>query len=123
MHTLRTSSLWVRLVLAWFLATLGVATASPVVHAHAYQMVCADGAGAGVMKLVLVDDEGQAVDAGHHTLDCPMCLPAMLPPAPLVLSFERPEPLAHALQPRVAAHLAATVGAPLPPRGPPAARA
>ena len=35
------------------------------------------------------------------------------------ISLDMPQPLAHALKPLVAAHIAALVGAPLPPRGPP----
>jgi len=48
-----------------------------------------------------------------------MCLAATLPPAPYRAPCAAPQPLAHALQPSVAAHIAALVGAPLPPRGPP----
>jgi hypothetical protein len=42
-----------------------------------------------------------------------------LPPAPQRTPSAAPQPLARALQSLVAAHIAALVGAPLPPRGPP----
>jgi len=44
----------------------------------------------------------------------------MLAPVPRSVTAPMPQPLAHALLPAVAAHIAALVGAPLPPRGPPA---
>lgn len=115
MHTLRTSPLLARLVLAWFALTLGVAAASPMVHPQSMELVCSDGG----IKLVVVGDDGQVVDASHHTLDCPMCLGAPLPPATIRFEMDAP-PSANAVHPFAAAHIAALVGAPLPPRGPPA---
>ncbi|QNP49457.1 DUF2946 family protein [Diaphorobacter aerolatus] len=114
MNALRTSSMLIRLVLAWFVLTLGVAIASPVMHPESMEMVCSSD---GSMKVVLIDDDG-AAHMGHHTLDCPMCLAATLPPSPVNLRAEMSQPLAYALRPIVAAHIAALVGAPLPPRGP-----
>lgn len=116
MNALRPSSMLIRLVLAWFALTLGVAVASPLVHPITMEMVCSAG---GSMKVVAIDDDGKAVQAGHHTLDCPMCLAATLPAPPVNVRMELPQPLAYALRPIVAAHIAALVGAPLPPRGPP----
>lgn len=116
MHILRSSSCLIRLVLAWFALTLGVAIASPVIHPQAMEVVCSVGSG---MSLVVIDDDGKAVQAGQHTLDCPMCLAATLPPPQAHIRLEMPQPLAYALRPMVAAHIAALTGAPLPPRGPP----
>ena len=65
-------------------------------------------------------DEGQAQAPGQHTLDCSMCLAPALPLPPVSLAVAQPHPLAAALHPFAAAHIAALVGAPLPPRGPPA---
>lgn len=115
MNALRTSSMLIRLVLAWFVLTLGVAVASPMVHPQAMEVVCSAG---GSMKVVAIDD-GNAVQARLYTLDCPMCLAATLPAPPANVRAELPQPLAYALRPIVAAHIAALVGAPLPPRGPP----
>ncbi len=116
MHALRRSVQLTRLVLAWFVLAVGVAAASPIVSPRAMELVCAAG---GEMRLVVVGDDATA-SAVHQTLDCPMCLAATLPPT---VQQRRPAPvlpLAHALQPMAAAHIAALVGAPLPPRGPPA---
>lgn len=116
MMTLRTTSIWTRLVLAWFVLVLGVAGASPIVHPQALAVVCTAG---GAVKIVVAGDDGQLVDMGQHTLDCSLCLAATLPATPLRQHFATPHPLAHALQPIEAAHIAARMGAPLPPRGPP----
>lgn len=119
MHMLRTASQLTRLVLAWFVLTLGVAVASPLIHPHTLELVCADGRS---MKLIVLDGDGQVVDGDHHTLDCPMCFGAGAPPSrTAALPLAPPDARAHALQPQVAAHLAGLVGAPLPARGPPAA--
>ncbi len=112
--SLRTSTTLPRLILAWFVLVLAVAGASPVVRSM--ELVCTPD---GTMKTVVVGEDGQAQDAGHHTLDCSLCLPAVLPPAHRRAAVDMPQPLAHALLPARAAHIAALVGAPLPPRGPP----
>ncbi len=115
MHALRTSSTLARLILAWFVLMLGVAGASPLVHPKTMQVVCSAG---GSVKVVFTED-GQPVQAGQHTLDCSLCLPAGVPAPSASVTLEMPQPLAHALKPLVSAHIAALVGAPLPPRGPP----
>ena len=116
MHALRTSSLLARLILAWFVLTVGAAIASPIVHPQALQVVCTTGSS---VKLVVVGEDGGATELGQHTLDCAMCLGASAPPPPAQQHAQRHEPLAHALTPPVAATIAAIVGAPLPARGPP----
>lgn len=116
MHALRTSSTLIRLALVWFALTLGVAMASPFVAPKTVEMICSDG---GAMRLIVVDKNGDVVEAGQHTLDCAMCLPAY-PPSPIsIWQITQPQPLAHALTPIEEARIAALVGAPLPPRGPP----
>lgn len=102
--------------MAWFLLTLGVATASPFVSPRTMALLCAT---AGTVQLVVLDEQGQAQPPGQHTLDCPMCLAPLLPASATGLSTPHPQPLAHALHPLQAAHIAALTGAPLPPRGPP----
>lgn len=122
MQALRTSSMLARLILAWFMLTVGAAIASPIVHPQAMELVCSTGGGGA--KLVAVGSSAEdpaAAPSGHHALDCPLCLhfsapPPQAQPVPMV----HPQPLAHALRPAVAATLAALSGAPLPPRGPPA---
>lgn len=116
MHTLRASSSLIRLVLAWFALTLGVAMASPLVQPQVMELVCADGG----LKLVVLGDDGQASAAGPHTLECPACLPASLSPPPALGQTARPQ-AAEGVQPRhpPAAHVT-LAGAALPARGPPA---
>ncbi|RYF74781.1 MAG: hypothetical protein EOO29_24760, partial [Comamonadaceae bacterium] len=84
MHLLRASTLLARLVLAWFVLSLGVAVASPVVSPQSLELVCGTGAGP---KLVMLDSESQALAADHHALDCPACLAATLPPPVVTLQL------------------------------------
>jgi len=117
MQALRNHLPLARLVMAWFLLALGIAVASPIVHPHSMQVVCTAGGG---MQVIMLDDDGQAVPGNHHTLDCPLCLAVIAPPSYPSPVFEQPRPLGLALHPVVSARIAALVGAPLPPRGPPA---
>lgn len=117
MHILRSSLTLVRLALAWFVLTLGVASAAPLLHPVTMTMVCAESG----TRMVMVDADG-APAAAHgrgHTLDCPMCLPAAIPPGFSAQEFALPQAQACAIHPFASAHIAALVGAPLPPRGPP----
>lgn len=105
-----------RAALAWFVLSLGVAVASPLVSPQSLELVCS---GAGMMKLIAKADGGaQALGAAH--LDCPMCMSLLAPP-PLAAAgaCEPPAPLSHALRPIAAAHIAAATAAPLSARGPP----
>lgn len=114
---LRSSPLLAKLSLVLFALALLVSTASPLVHPRTMQFVCST---AGVI-LVQLDAQGEVIASGHGALDCPLCLVAGPPPLPVGIRFVPPEPLALALRPARAAHIAALVGAPLPPRGPPRA--
>lgn len=116
MHTLRTATHLPRLLLAWFVCALLMAGLSPIVHPQALQIVCSADGG---LKLLTLEEGGQADLTSNHTLDCALCLPAMVPPPPPVIVMAEVQPLAHALRPAVQAHIAALTGAPLPPRGPP----
>lgn len=117
MHILRSSLTLARLVLAWFVLTLGVATAAPLLHPVTMTVVCAESG----TKMVMVDADGAPVTAhgSGHTLDCPMCLPAALPAGFVASDMPSLTAQACAIHPFVSAHVAALVGAPLPPRGPP----
>lgn len=106
----------VRLVLAWFVLTLGAATAAPVVQPASMVLVCAqDG-----VRIVLVDTDGALVDAKGHTLDCPLCLPVAVPTALAAPRIPLPQPPLVAMPVAPAFHAVPIPGAPLPPRGPPA---
>jgi hypothetical protein len=116
MQTLRNAHHLARFVLVWFVLTLGVAIASPVVHPRALELICSD---AGVIKLVV---QGEA-DGGlvkNHTLECPMCI--MGGGAPLV-QVGLPLPAERVTAERPPAPLARPVAVsravPPPARGPP----
>lgn len=118
MHILRNAHHLARLVLGWFVLTLGVAIASPVVYPRAMELICSD---AGTYKLV-VRGEADGGVVKNHTLECPMCL--MGGGAPLVQSGPF-LPAARATsarpQPRGLAAVAVSRAAPPPARGPPLA--
>jgi hypothetical protein len=105
-----------RFVLVWFALSLGVAMASSLVAPKATELVCTSG---GMLKLVAMDGNDSAVPS-HGTMDCALCLPVALPPAPCTVQLAQPSPLSHALQPVAAAHIASATAPPLPSRGPPA---
>lgn len=103
-------------VLAWFVVSMGVAIASPLVNPQSIEVICS---GAGTIKLLVQTDDG-TVEMGTMGMDCPLCAtPAAPPPALATVPVPR-HPLAHALQPVEAARIAAATAAPLPARGPPA---
>ena len=115
MQTLRRSLSVVRLVLAWFVLTLGVAVAAPIVQPQSTVMICSEGGS----KMIMVDADGDRVSDHGHTLDCPLCLPAA-PSTPFAaLQLPGAPPMACARHPFASAHIAALLGAPLPARGPP----
>lgn len=114
MQTLRHAIHLTRLVLVWFVLSVGVAVASPMVSPKAMDLVCTSG---GSMKLVV---QGEDDNTASHTLDCPLCASIVAPPPGLRTGLTQPSPLAHALRPLEAAHLASVTAPPLPSRGPPA---
>ena len=116
MDYLRQTKTLARLVLVWFALSLGVAMASSLVAPKSTELVCTSG---GMLKLVAVDGNDSAVPS-HGTMDCALCLPVALPPAPCTVQLAQPSPLSHALQATAAAHIASATAPPLPSRGPPA---
>ena len=117
MHSLRRARTLVSLVLMWFVLSLGVAIASPIVHPQAMELLCSS---AGAIKVVVHGDDG-AQEVGSTHMDCPLCvLTGAPPPPPAVPAVHQPLPLGRALQPIPAARLAVATAAPLPARGPPA---
>jgi hypothetical protein len=115
MHALRTFAALRLVVLAWFMASMGVAIASPLVNPQTIEVICS---GAGTIKLLVQTDDG-AVEMGSMGMDCPLCSVAGAPPAIPPAFIPLPQPLAHAVQPVPAARIAAATAAPLPARGPP----
>ena len=115
MHSLRQATFIARLMLVWFVFSIGIASASPLVSPKAMELVCSSG---GVMKLVSNDNNN--ADKHHNLMpDCAMCMLAALPSTPLGTTFDKPSDLSHALHPIAAVHIAAATAPPLPSRGPP----
>ena len=106
-------------VLLWFVASLGVAIASPVVNPQAMELVCS---ASGAVKAVVQTDDGAhemgtGMRMGH--MDCALCMLTGAPPPAPVVAVPAVMPLGHAVQPIPAARIAAATAAPLPARGPP----
>ena len=75
MQSLRRSRWLAGLLLAWFVLSAGVATASPFVATASLERICS---GTGQAQFVL--SGGPALPAVGHALDCPLCSPAVAPP-------------------------------------------
>ena len=104
-----------RSVLLWFLLSLGVAIAAPLVHPQAVEMVCS---GAGAIKLLVPTDAGLR-ELGAAQLDCPLCLLSDAPPPRPVAALSLPLPWMRAVALRVVAPAVRVAAAPMPARGPP----
>lgn len=102
-----------RLVLAWFLMSLGLAIAAPAVQPQISHVVCTGGA----MKVV-VQDEGVPLVAAA-SLDCPLCAALDAPAPPRQALGVAPRPAGPALRPLPTGALVVHSAAPLPARGPP----
>jgi hypothetical protein len=121
MQTLRHTKHLARLALAWFVLSLGVATAAPLLQTQDYIMVCSSN---GMYQLLLdgdeLNDQG-STSRTTPTLKCPLCIALDAPPdllgsAPLPMAL----PAMPASQTTAATrHKASLCSAPLPARGPP----
>lgn len=116
MQTLRHFTTLARLTLAWFVLSLGVAAASPLVQPQDILVVCSSSGG---MKVLIQDADGSTSEGDSNSMDCPLCVSLTAPPPMARQSAEPAHPLAYALQAIAAAHIAALTAAPLPARGPP----
>ncbi len=115
LHTLRNAQRLAKLVLVWFVLSMGVAIASPLVQPQSFELICS---GSGAMKLLVKSDDGTATQASHG-LNCAMCIQASAPPPVVRLITAPPQPLAYATQTLPAATIAVHSAAPPPARGPP----
>src|SRR6218665_2917754 len=119
MHVLRSLCFLRRLALAWFMASLLVAGASPLVNPQAMELVCS---ASGSVKLIVQGDDGSSA-MGMAAMDCPLFVVSLPPPRPppaTRVNRPTPLPLGRALQSIPAARIAAATASPLPARGPPA---
>ena len=113
MSGLTTVRRYARHVLAWFVLSLGLTMAQPLLAAPSLELVCSSG---GVMKMVSQD---ASQNAAQHHQDCSLCLSAGLPPAPKLGAPEAPfaeNPLPHTFY---ISRAVADSAPPLPARGPP----
>lgn len=112
MIRLRSAASLARFVLAWFVLSVGVAVAAPLVQPNGLQLVC----GGGAVKLVPQDEGG--AEGAQLTLDCALCAPAVVPP-PAERTCEVPR--AHVGAPQAGAPQGVAASPALPPaaRGPP----
>ena len=78
LHALRRLRPLAGLVLAWFVLSVGVAVASPLVNPQPLELICS---GPGGFKLLAKTDEG-AQEVSGHTLDCPLCATCLLYTSP-----------------------------------------
>ncbi len=101
-------------MLVWFILSLGSAIASSILEPASIQLVCTAG---GTKLIDTTGDDGEPRLSA--TGDCPLCAATAAPPPAATTRFEKPSPLAHALQPIAAAHIASATAPPLPSRGPP----
>jgi hypothetical protein len=104
-----------RWVLAWFMVSLGLAVAAPLIHPQSMELVCSS---AGAVKVIVHDDDG-AQELGSTAVACVLCSVTAPPPSTIRVQLPRPLPLAHAVQSIPSARLAAVTRSPLPARGPP----
>ncbi|WP_353847715.1 DUF2946 family protein [Acidovorax sp.] len=103
-------------VLAWFLMSLGVATAAPMVQPRLMDTVCS---ASGAPKVIIHTDDGAVEQTAADALHCPLCLVGGAPPnTVLALPPATPAAAAQPVSPPFARAPAATA-APPPARAPP----
>jgi hypothetical protein len=115
LQRLRQARALARGVLAWFVLSVGLAIAAPMVQPQSLEMVCS---ASGQFKLV-GNLDADTNSAAAHTLQCVMCLALGAPPPTdfSVATSQAVVPLAHISTP--ATHIAWRTASPLPARGPP----
>ena len=102
-------------VLAWFLMSLGAATATPIFQPKMLDVVCTT---SGTLKFFALSDDG-AAELNTDALNCPMCLVGGAPPTD---AFSLPPATPAAASPpclRSVSRTVATTAAPPPARAPP----
>lgn len=114
-HSLRQSPWLAKLALLWFVLTMGIAVASPILKPQHQTTLCSQN---GNMVMVVLDDESNTTYTGA-TLECSLCaIGHATVPAQLHV-FESLQPLGQ-LQPSFAlARLATAIDFSPPSRGPP----
>lgn len=124
MSALRSTRCLARLALAWFMVSLALASAAPVLRpAAAMERLCsADGEVRWIAAAHTAEGAAGiagASAAGHHTLDCPLCLSATPPSPPAHWEAGRDPMASYVARPTATAPSVAPTRAPFPPRAPP----
>ncbi len=115
MKTLRSMERLRWWIAAWFLLSMGVAMASPIVQPRAMELICS---GSGAVKVLIHSaDGGVANDAAD--MDCALCLLQAAPPEPLQARPPTLPPLAQAPLHQAHHRIPAAMAAPPPARAPP----
>ncbi len=114
LQSLRRAKHCARGVLLWFVLSLGMAVASPLLQPASSSLVCS----AGGSRWVIISDDGP-LTATAHTLNCVLCAPAVVPPPLSVASFVSTDALRYALLPAPASHIAWHAFMLISARGPP----
>ena len=122
LKTIRQAPRLIRAVLAWFVLSVGLAVAAPVLQPQSLSLVCSV---AGSLKLVATGDLGEqgnpgAPMAGHHTLDCVLCFALAAPPSAAVHVAATAPPPTGLLSSQLVTPIIGRTAAPPPARGPPA---
>ncbi len=116
MRTLHHFIFFSRLVLVWFVLSLGVAVASPIVKPQDILLVCSS---AGAMKVLVKAADGSASEVVSSAMDCPLCAPAGAPPVRVSLAVQAPMGLDCRAGPDANPQHPRDLAASPPPRGPP----
>jgi len=123
MSALRSTRCLARLVLAWFMVSLAVASAAPALRpAVALERLCSAGGEVRWIAAASAMGESGTADAsaaGHHTLDCPLCLSATPPSPPVRWEVNRGAMALYVARTPATAPSVAPTRAPFPPRAPP----
>ncbi len=116
MQSLRTAHRLAKLALAWFVLSISVAIASPIVQPQRMELLCS---GTGVAKLLVKTADG-AEALPSHGLNCALCIQASAPPPVLATVVPPPHSVTYQTLAATASHVAVHTAAPPPGRGPPA---
>ncbi len=115
LQTLRQTRTLARAVLAWFVLSIGVAVAAPVVQPEALSLVCSASGGS---KLVSTSDDGTAPAQGHQ-FSCVLCMAASAPPPAQADTLAQLPALSYVQVATPGDWITWRTHAPLPARGPP----
>lgn len=118
MKTLRSMARLRWWVAAWFLLSLGVAVASPIVQPRAMELVCS---ASGAAKIITQSPDGGVASDTQH-MDCSLCLLESAPPEPLTVGLPVLPSIAVAPRPLACDPLPASTAAPPPARAPPVSK-